>query len=153
MFSRKSFSAKSFSLKSWWVRTGSTTPTSGNSAWGISWGDSWGDSWWASASNPLPEELRYYGNGSRSAARNSNDDGLIQIVADKWEAIERARAEDAKTGADEADWRLDADKAQLLAESTGASADAASAADEAIEAARRRAVRNDEALILILASL
>jgi len=109
-----------------------------------------------------PEELRYYGNGSRGAARGPDDDGLIQIVVNKWEAIERARSEDAKDRAEESSLKPDdgsapgdpvSDSAQILAAPTGYSIEASIAAAEAIEAARRRAVRNDEALILILASL
>lgn len=121
--------------------------------------------WFAEAdeSRLLPEERHgYYGNGGRNAARSQDDDGLIQIVVDKWEAIERAQAEDAKDRTEESSIKPDdgsapgdpvSDSAQILAAPTGYSIEASIAAAEAIEAARRRAVRNDEALILILASL
>ena len=72
----------------------------GYSAWGVSWLGSWGDSW-----GPIHEveedPHNYYGKGraNRPLLRRYEDPELIRQVNEKWEAIDRARQEDANKAA------------------------------------------------------
>lgn len=115
------------------------------------------------------EELRheYRGNGSRHSypARDPfKDDALVAIVRDKWEAIERAQAEDAAKVAELAELaeRKSAELAEPGPETLPsilamhwpdlpmATADD-SAALKAIE--RRRREANDAAILMIMAEM
>lgn len=65
-------------------------------AWGLSWAGAWGWSW--SPIHEVEEEPHnYYGNGQRKPYSDLSEDEVIQLVHEKWEAIEAASKQDRQS--------------------------------------------------------